>query len=139
MPTQTQSRLTRLTAATVLALVAPMAWAQDAPDALRIYFDHGSTRIAGDQQAVLDQAARLYRDGQPYVMVVAGSADRTGNPATNLTISLQRAQIVAGALSDRGIPVERLQVLGRGNSDLPVDTADDVDEQRNRVVEITWR
>ena len=39
----------------------------------------------------------------------------------------------------RGIPVGRLQVVGRGNSELEVDTADDVAERENRIAEITWR
>ena len=46
---------------------------------------------------------------------------------------------MARGLTDRGIPVGRLQVLGRGNSELEVDTAADVAEPENRVAEITWR
>lgn len=108
-------------------------------EALRVYFGLGSAEVASDQRDVLERAARLYREGNPYVMVLAGGADTVGPPDMNLELSLARARTVADALAARGIPVERLQVLGRGNSDLAVDTGDGVANQENRVVEITWR
>ena len=106
---------------------------------LRVYFDLGSAAIGADQSDVLDTAARTFREGDPYVMIVSGVADTVGSPSTNLSLSLARAESVVGALAARGIPVERLQVLGRGNSELVVDTGDDVQEPENRVVEISWR
>ncbi len=108
-------------------------------DALKVFFPSGSARIGPDQAATLDLAARTFRDGDPYVMIVSGLADTVGSPEANLALSLQRASAVAEALSARGIPVERLQVLGRGNSELAVQTGDGVAERQNRQVEITWR
>lgn len=122
-----------------IALLPIAAMAQDAPESLKVYFATGSSRIASDQQATLDQAARLFRDGNPIVMIVAGGADTVGEPKKNLSLSIYRATSVANALSDRGIPIDRLQILGRGNSELAVDTEAGVAEPENRVVEITWR
>ena len=121
------------------ACVTAPAWAQEAPKSLKIFFDTGSATIAPDQQATLDQAARTFRDGNWIVMVVAGVADTVGPAELNLSLSLARATAVVGGLSDRGIPTARLQVLGRGNSELEVETPDDVAEPGNRVAEITWR
>ncbi|PZX18924.1 OmpA family protein [Palleronia aestuarii] len=121
------------------------AFAQDdsasseAPDSLKVYFELGQSSIAADQAATLDQAARLFRDGNPYVMILSGGADTVGPADLNLDLSLARARAVADGLEARGIPVNRLQVLGRGNTELAVDTEDDVAEERNRLVEITWR
>lgn len=112
--------------------------AEEAPW-LKVYFESGSAVISADQAATLDRAVRTFREGEPFVMIVAGSADKVGDPATNLNISLQRATAVATALTERGIPIERLQVLGRGNSELEVVTPDGVAEAENRVVEISWR
>ncbi|WP_245541154.1 OmpA family protein [Yoonia vestfoldensis] len=106
---------------------------------LKVYFDSGSATITADQAATLDRAVRTFREGDPFVMVVAGGADKVGDPAVNLSISLQRATAVATALTERGIPIERLQVLGRGNSELQVQTPDGVAEEENRIVEISWR
>ena len=106
---------------------------------LKVYFESGSSRISADQVATLDRAVRTFREGDPFVMIVAGGADKVGDPAVNLNLSLLRATEVATALTERGIPIERLQVLGRGNSELEVNTAEGVPEAENRVVEISWR
>lgn len=122
-----------------MALPDIAAAQQEGPAPLQVFFDLGSSRIKSGEADTLDQAARLFREGNPIVMIVAGGADTVGNPDKNLDLSLRRAQSVADGLVARGIPVERLQVLGRGNSELAVETEDDVPEQNNRVVEISWR
>ncbi|PUB14915.1 OmpA family protein [Yoonia sediminilitoris] len=106
---------------------------------LKVYFESGSAAISADQAETLDRAVRTFREGDPFVMIVAGGADKVGDPSQNLNLSLQRATAVATALNNRGIPIERLQVLGRGNSELQVATPDGVAEEENRVVEISWR
>lgn len=113
--------------------------AAEAPDALKIYFDTGRASIRPDQAATLDAAARLFRDGNPIVMIVSGLADTVGRAESNLGLSVRRALAVSDGLVARGIPAARLQVLGRGNSELAVDTGDGVSEPENRVAEITWR
>jgi len=114
---------------------------EDAEEApwLKVYFGSGSATITADQAATLDRAVRTFREGDPFVMVVAGGADKVGDPTANLNLSVQRATAVAAALTNRGIPIDRLQVLGRGNSELQVATPDGVAEEENRVVEISWR
>ncbi len=118
---------------------AASAATAEAEQGLKVFFASGSASIGADQLSVLDQASRLYREGSPIVMVVAGGADTVGAPERNLTLSIRRAQAVAEGLAARGIPIERLQVLGRGNSELEVDTASGVANESNRVVDITWR
>ena len=131
----------------VLAQAAPSAdlALQAAPpaeqelDSLKVYFDTGSASVAADQQATLDQAARLFRDGSPIVMIVAAGADTVGAADANLELSIERAQAVVDGLVARGIPADRLQLLGRGISELAVETGEGVDRRENRVAEITWR
>ncbi len=130
---------TRLGAAAALALGAFAATAQEAPENLKIYFEIGSATVAADQRDALDQAARLFREGDPIVMIVAGGADTLGPPDLNLDLSVARAESVAQGLVARGIPADRLQVVGRGTTELPVETEDGVAEQENRYVEISWR
>ncbi|MCB1343034.1 MAG: hypothetical protein KDK24_18590 [Pseudooceanicola sp.] len=83
------------------------------------------------------QQAQTFRGGDPLVMIVAGGAETIGSARS--TLSPARVTAVAGALSARGIPVERLQVLGRGTSGLAVRTGPASDEPRNRFVEVSWR
>jgi outer membrane protein OmpA-like peptidoglycan-associated protein len=138
-PKSVPSSLTRLFAVSILCAAPMAALAQVAPDSFKVYFQTGSASVAGDQTRTPDQAARLFRDGNPIVMIVAGSTDTVGAPARNLRLSITRAQAVAEGLAARGIPIGRLQVMGRGASELAMTTPKGVPSQDNRVVEITWR
>jgi outer membrane protein OmpA-like peptidoglycan-associated protein len=141
------SAIVRVLAITTIALSAEIAFAQtpsappatNAPESLVLYFDLGSAEVRSQDEALLDQASRLYRDGNPIVMIVAGSADTVGLPERNLLLSQQRADAVLRGLIARGIPAGRFQLVAKGETELAVATADNVSEQRNRRVEITWR
>ena len=110
-----------------------------ASDKLTILFSPGSAALNGDGTATLDKASRLYRAGNPIVMIVSGSTDATGSPQGNLTLSERRARAVLTGLVDRGIPVQRLQLLAAGTTEPAVKTAPGQAESENRRVDITWR
>ena len=141
------SAIVGVLALTTIALSAEIALAQtpsappatNAPESLVLYFDLGSAEVRSQDEALLDQASRLNRDGNPIVMIVAGSADTVGVPERNLLLSQQRADAVLRGLIARGIPAGRFQLVAKGETEPAVATADDVSEQRNRRVEITWR
>jgi outer membrane protein OmpA-like peptidoglycan-associated protein len=104
-----------------------------------LYFDSGSATVRPQDAPLLDQASRLYRAGKPIVMIVTGSSDTTGAAAANLRLSEQRANNVLQGLVSRGIPVEKFQVIAKGQTDPVVPTPPEKSEERNRRVEITWR
>ena len=106
-----------------------------APDAIDIYFDVGSARIRSEDLAQLDHAARLYRDGKPILMTVAGGTDGSGSPQGNLRLSQARADAVFHGLVARGIPADRFQILAKGATDPAV--PDNAQDARNRRAEIT--
>lgn len=133
------STLAAVAALSLIPVSGAMAQDDETPSDLKIYFDLGSSQIRADQGEALDTAARLFRDGNPIVMIVSGSADTVGGDLLNLNLSTQRAQTVAVALADRGIPASRLQITGLGNSELAVETPDGTAEQQNRTATITWR
>ena len=81
----------------------------------------------------------MYRDGKPLIMVVTGAADAVGPADRNLRLSQLRANAVVHELVARGIPIERFQVVGKGETDPFVPDQKDTAEPRNRRVEITWR
>jgi OOP family OmpA-OmpF porin len=126
-------------ASTTEPVAAKPATTSTAPDDLRVYFDSGKTGLRPDSKAVLDQAARLFREGNPVVMTVTGLTDSTGNAEKNLLISVNRASTVAKALVARGIPAEHLQIIGKGETDPLVKAVDNKPEAENRVAVITWR
>lgn len=110
-----------------------------APDPLLVYFASGSAQVSTEQQDKLDKAVRTFRDGNWIVLTISGVADTVGDPEANLDLSLRRARAVADGLVARGVSVQQIQVLGRGNSELEVATEEGVSEEMNRVATITWR
>lgn len=72
-------------------------------------------------------------------LVVTGHTDTTGALAANDALSLKRAQVVAQLLVGKGAAESRIEAVGRGKRELLVPTADEVDEPKNRRVEIIVR
>ena len=69
-------------------------------------------------------------------MAVSGHTDTTGTPDYNLRLSLQRAASVSDALMRAGVPRDAIAALGYGEQNLPVPTAQNVADRRNRSVDI---
>jgi outer membrane protein OmpA-like peptidoglycan-associated protein len=107
------------------------------PSDVQLFFDTGSTNLSAASNQKLDEAARLYREGHPVVMFVAGHADSTGSEYPNLLLSAARAQAAKEGLVARGIPSDRLQLQAMGTS-LPRDPNEAMPQDNRRVV-ITWR
>jgi OOP family OmpA-OmpF porin len=106
---------------------------------LVLLFGVGAAALDARNEAILDQASRLYRDGRPIIMIVSGATDAVGQPADNLQLSLRRAAAVARGMQARGIPAERTQILAKGETNPAVPAQRGVPEPQNRRVEITWR
>jgi outer membrane protein OmpA-like peptidoglycan-associated protein len=68
---------------------------------------------------------------------IEGHTDTTGDRQLNLTLSQRRAETVVSYLTQKFPQAGgRLTAVGKGQSDLPVPTAAQVDEPRNRIVRI---
>lgn len=128
-------QLIGLAAVVALLAMAGAAGAQGTAktdEGLAIFFESGSARIPSAERPKLDQASRTYRDGQPVVMIISGSTDSAGAAAANLRLSLARANAVVSELVARGIPAERFQVVGKGETE-------SANDEQGRMVAITWR
>ena len=106
---------------------------------LVVHFSTGSSNVVPADEALLDQASRLYREGHPLAMILTGGTDAVGSPEGNLRISQQRTAAVLRGLVARGIPAERFQLLAKGESDPIVPTQPGAAQPENRRVEIRWR
>ena len=106
---------------------------------LVLLFETGSATLDPRNQAILDEASRLYREGRPIIMTVTGGTDAVGAPEQNLLLSQRRANAVARGLLARGLPAERTQIVAKGETNPAVPASRGVPEAQNRRVEITWR
>lgn len=119
--------------AAVLAALPPR------PVTWTVYFVSGRDELTPDSRPQLDQVkAELLRRPAPEISVI-GHTDRVGKVADNDALSRVRAAAVRDALVGAGIDVRQIEVSGRGEREPLVPTADEVDEPKNRRVEISVR
>ena len=110
------------------------------PDFFLVYFEMGSDQLTNESGLAIDGIlADIAKRPSPEVVVI-GHTDTVGGVGPhNDELSRQRAEVVRTMLIGRGIPAASISVEGRGGRELLVPTADNVDEPRNRRVEITVR
>jgi outer membrane protein OmpA-like peptidoglycan-associated protein len=109
------------------------------PAAFLLYFMTGKDELTPESKADLQKVLEeLKRRPSPDVVAI-GHTDSVGAQELNDRLSLQRAERVKALLAGIGIPAERIYVAGRGKRELLVPTAENVDEPRNRRVEINVR
>jgi outer membrane protein OmpA-like peptidoglycan-associated protein len=113
-----------------------------APDASHdcprfVFFDSGEAELSRDAEAELDKvAARLKELGGR--LLLRGFSDRSGPPAANVRVSLERAELVRQSLIARGLQPAAIRVEALGESQPLIATADGVREPQNRRVEISF-
>jgi outer membrane protein OmpA-like peptidoglycan-associated protein len=104
-----------------------------------LYFTVGTDELTDDSksdlQRILDE---LKQRPLPDVLVI-GHTDTVGELRGNDALSAQRAETVKSFLVGIGIPAGRIQTAGRGKREPIVATGDNVDEPKNRRVEINVR
>lgn len=108
------------------------------PVSLILYFTEGST-LSGESKAVVDRMfAEIARRPAAEITVI-GHTDTIGNDAFNDKLSLERAQAVREILVGMGVPAQNVTAAGRGKREPLVATGDNVNEPRNRRVELNVR
>ena len=103
-----------------------------------MFFDWNKSTIRPDAQRVLDAAAAYAKRRGLSRVNLAGHADRSGKTSYNMRLSLRRAQAAKAALVKLGVKAGDISLVGRGESEPLVSTADGVREPRNRRVEIAF-
>jgi outer membrane protein OmpA-like peptidoglycan-associated protein len=103
-----------------------------------VLFDtNGDTLKPGADELVSRLA--LFLQNHPDIKVrIEGHTDSTGSDAYNQSLSERRAEAVALALESRGIPVQRIQAVGRGKAAPVAGNDTSAGRQQNRRVEIIF-
>ncbi len=135
-----QSEMTQLSDAEVRQSFGAALKALPAPPStFLLYFVTATDELTDASKDELKQIlAALKERPVPDIMVI-GHTDTVGELETNDLLSAQRAERVKGFLVEIGIPAAQIQTAGRGERELLVPTADNIDEPRNRRVEINVR
>jgi len=101
-----------------------------------VFFDWDRSNITPQAATTIRQAADAFKStGQSRVTTI-GHTDTSGPRDYNMALSLRRANAVKDGLVQQGVPPTAISVMGRGEDDLLVPTADGVREPQNRRVVI---
>ena len=147
----------------LLALMAPTAYAQQAPkpaapqpapytsprpaapqatpaqaEAAKflVFFDWDRSALTPEARRIIASAADEYRRTGSTRIVATGHTDLSGSPQYNLRLSERRAEAVKAELIRLGVPATVITTVGKGEEDPLVPTKDGVREAQNRRVEI---
>ena len=118
------------------AASAPPALDCTAP-AVSIFFDWNMDTPLPEGAATVSQITQSAAQCGWTRFGVTGYTDTSGGKGYNDALSLRRAQNVAGLMSQGGIAMDAMTVSGLGETQLKIETADNVREPMNRRVEVT--
>jgi peptidoglycan-associated lipoprotein len=110
-----------------------------APQSSILYFRFESDELTPESAALLPKVLEAVVSRPAPDVLIVGHTDTTGDPASNLTLGLNRANAVRSMLLGAGLDPALVDVTSHGESALLVPTGNDAAEPRNRRVEITVR
>ncbi|MGH6872568.1 MAG: OmpA family protein [Rhizomicrobium sp.] len=96
----------------------------------------GAADLSGHGVELLRAMALDLRRFDRTALQIAGYTDTTGGAGQNAEISDKRAKAVAAALASDGVAPARLSAAGYGEDNPRIKTGDNVNEPRNRRIEI---
>lgn len=109
------------------------------PASYVLYFEAGGSVLTAESQAALANIRKEIAERPASEVMVIGHTDRVGSVEGNDKLSKKRADGLRDLLIESGIPAAKLEAVGRGERDPLVATDDEVDEPKNRRVEINVR
>jgi hypothetical protein len=101
-----------------------------------IHFDVDSDILRPDAAPALEQILAALVANPNIRVTIEGHTDSDGSDAHNLDLSQRRATAVVAWLTDRKLPADRLQALGKGETTPMADNASAVGRAMNRRVEV---
>jgi outer membrane protein OmpA-like peptidoglycan-associated protein len=105
----------------------------------KLYFDLASDNLTPESSQMLENVLDEVARRAAAEVIVTGHSDTLGTLETNEALSLRRAGRVRDMIIARGVDPAIVTAVGRGKSELEIETGEDVEEVRNRRVEITVR
>ncbi len=95
--------------------------------------DPRETHINAERQEIINKVAEWCKNNPDKIVTIDGYADRgTGNPRVNKIYAKERADNVAAALMQLGVPASQLKVDSHGDTTQPF--TDDNDKNRCTIV-----
>ncbi|NWF57414.1 MAG: OmpA family protein [Syntrophaceae bacterium] len=109
---------------------------RDGHIALYLNFDTGKATMGPEAQTIIAQIAEMLKANPGLKVSVEGHTDNVGTPASNKTLSNERAKTVVAAIIAQGIDANRLSAVGHGQDKPIADNKTEEGRARNRRVEL---
>jgi OmpA-OmpF porin, OOP family len=109
---------------------------RDGHIALYINFDTGKSIIRDESKPIIEQIVQMMKSNPDLKVGVEGHTDNVGSPASNKTLSEERAKSVVSAIVAQGIPADRLSPAGSGQDKPIADNSTEEGRAKNRRVEL---
>ncbi|THB77641.1 MAG: OmpA family protein [Desulfobulbaceae bacterium] len=104
-----------------------------------LYFKSGSTELTDSSKAQIPDILKTIELRSSEDISVVGHTDTAGNSAYNMRLSQRRASVVRKLLIGEGVRADHIQSTSHGEANPLVKTADNVNEPKNRRVEVVVR
>ena len=102
----------------------------------KVMFRTAKSTIRSQSHRLLDNVAAVLNAHPELTKVqVIGHTDNVGNPEANQKLSLERATAVVTYLIKKGVDADRLEPLGKGDTDPIADNSTKAGQEQNRRVE----
>ena len=101
-----------------------------------IYFDFDKSKLS---DVSIEEIKNFINTNKKTIkkFIVVGHTDTMGTKKYNKMLSLERAEVVQKVLTELGIEKNNIHILGKGEDNLRVQTADEVKHPANRRAEIS--
>jgi outer membrane protein OmpA-like peptidoglycan-associated protein len=109
---------------------------RDGHIALYINFDTGKATMRPESKPIITQIVEMLKGTPGLKVSVEGHTDNVGSPASNKTLSDERAKTVVAAIVAQGVDAKRLSALGHGQDKPIADNKTEEGRAKNRRVEL---
>ena len=99
-------------------------------------FEDNSFNLSERAKDILWKLASVLRHFDHTQVFIDAYTDTTGSADKNMEVSRKRAYTIGGQLVKDAVPLARLQAHGYGEENLKIKTGDQMNEPRNRRIEI---
>ncbi len=101
-----------------------------------LLFETNKSTLKSEHFATLNSIVDYLRLHPERLVRISGHTDNTGREAHNLSLSKQRADVVAEYLVDNGIEISRVETFGLGSAKPLAENTTDQGRKKNRRVEL---
>ena len=100
-----------------------------------IYFDFDKSNLSIESINKIKKFLKEYNDKIEKYLIV-GHTDTRGSEEYNINLSINRANAVKNILIQNGVIENNIKIIGKGEKNLMIKTADEVSHPINRRAEI---